>query len=338
VDKLTAMQIDDPGSHVQLSSLRAQIAEHQGDLGAAHESLIAGLQIAKEAGLRNTESEVHMMIRDLAKKRNDFEGYIRHNDEYQHISEEVRGKQATQKIAMMEAERTMEAERRERDKEKALLYGALPESVATRMLRGERVSGDHFEHAAVMFADVVGFTSHTADMNPADVVMLLDTIFASFDALCEQHGLIKVKTIGDSYMCFKGDAPAEENARAVAQVALHATAAQFTWPNGEPLSLRFGLHLGPATAGVIGTQRLQYDVWGDTVNVASRLESTGEPNRIHISEHFKQSLTLLRLGEGTGESSFVLTLRGEIEVKGKGLMKTFWLSDGSRTSPSPPSP
>jgi class 3 adenylate cyclase len=275
----------------------------------------------------------HELLRDLAQKRNDFAGYIEHNKEHQRITEEIRGKEATQRLAMMEAERKMEGERRERDKERALLYGALPESVATRILRGEKVTGDHFEHAAVLFIDVASFTTHTATMQPGDVVLLLEDLFSRMDNICDQHGAVKIKTIGDSYMCFRGDGAEAENALSIARVALDVARTPFTWPDGSPLIVRMGAHIGAATAGVIGTQRLQYDVWGDTVNVASRMESHGEPGRIHVSEVFATALRSVDGGQWTVDDnndsmtsdSMTLFKRGSISIKGKGPMTTYWL-------------
>jgi class 3 adenylate cyclase len=223
------------------------------------------------------------------------------------------------------------------------------------MIRGEDVSGDHFDHAAILFVDVVSFTSNTSHMPPADVVKLLETIFRTIDGLCDSQNVVKVKTIGDSYMCFRGDGDATTNARSIANVALDVLHEAFTWPTGEPLRFRAGIHIGPATAGVIGTQRLQYDVWGDTVNVASRMESTGEPGKIHVSEAFAAVLTsppsplddhgtstpsalddhgtsppspLSSLRGGTSSLFPVpcsLRERGALEIKGKGMMTTYWL-------------
>jgi class 3 adenylate cyclase len=222
------------------------------------------------------------------------------------------------------------------------------------------VSGDRFEHAAVLFADVVGFTTHSSSMDPTDVVALLEHMFSAFDAICDQHGVTKVKTIGDAYMCFKGDVGGSDNAWALAQVALAMQRTPLFWPSNvahevahevahnvahnvahevahnvdhnvaHKVLLRIGLHLGPATAGVIGTQRLQYDVWGDTVNVASRLESSCEPGRIHVSEAFANDLReAFVIPNPEGVSDLHLELRGEVELKGKGLVKTFWLTSAT---------
>jgi adenylate cyclase len=356
------MPMDDPAVRTQRETNRASLAEHRRDLESAHQHLQEALSIALHAGLRAYAAECRRYLRDLAQKRNDFAGFIEHNAEYLRLTEEVRGKEATQRIAIMEAERRMEGERRDREKERALLYSALPESIADRMIRGDDVSGDHFDHAAVMFLDVVSFTSNTSSLPPSDVVKMLENIFSTIDAFCDTHNVVKIKTIGDSYMCFRGDADASTNARSIALVALDVMQYAFTWPNGTPLQFRAGIHIGPATAGVIGTQRLQYDVWGDTVNVASRMESSGEAGRVHVSEAFADNLKSnqeSRIKNPISEShevshevshavshavshevshevshavplvtrhlSLVTLFRGSIDIKGKGLMQTYWL-------------
>ncbi len=317
-----SMQVENPRSRITNSFHAATLAEHRNELDEAQRHLTAALMLSTEAGLRDTMAGSHDRLRDLAQKRNDFAAYIEHNNEYNRINEEIRGKEATQKLTMMEAQRTMDAAMRERDKERALLYGALPKSVADRMIRGEDVSGDHFDNAALMFIDIVGFTSHTSHMPPSNVVKLLENIFRTLDALCDEHNVVKIKTVGDSYMCFRGDADASTNALSVARVALAVLQHPGTWPTGEPLHVRIGIHIGPATAGVIGTQRLQYDLWGDTVNVASRMESTSEPGRIHISEALAKALNKA-LENALNEAHIVP--RGTMDIKGKGMMQTYWL-------------
>lgn len=361
LDQQAQMVIDSPLVQAVYHSNRATLAERADDLDAAVAHVQAALKVVTDAGVKFSAAMQHKRLRDLAQHRNDFAAYIEHNNEYNRLNEEVRGKSATQKIAVLDAERKMEAERRERDKERALLYGTLPKAIADRMIRGEDVTGDHFDHAAVMFLDIVGFTSNTSHMPPTDVVKMLENIFRSIDAICEQHNVIKIKTIGDSYMCLAHDgngelgmgngseqrtASPEQRVAAVAPAILQS---EFYWPHKdlhedlhedllERLTFRIGIHSGPVTAGVIGTQRLQYDVWGDTVNVASRLESTSEPGRIHVSEAFASCLGLRPRYDSSSPSGeetkdvipnaseeWHVALRGKTEIKGKGLMTTYWL-------------
>jgi len=297
-----------------------RLAEHYEDLDAALQHYSTALQVAESAGIRDRAATMHEGLRNLALKRNNLQDYVTHNDAFQRITEETRGRQATQRLAMLDAERKMQAERMEREKERALLYGALPQEIADRMVRGEVVNADQFDQAAVLFLDVVNFTTNSSEMDPADVVRLLESLFSNFDELCQRHGVMKVKTIGDSYMAFKGDESPAANATSVANLALAMRDTAFTWPSGEPLTYRVGLHLGPATAGVIGTQRLQYDVWGDTVNVASRMESNALPGTINVSGDVARVLQ--------AEGRFQLESRGLIDVKGKGAMEMFVLQHG----------
>jgi adenylate cyclase len=370
----SSLPMADPGTRAESLVLNARCAIHEGDLDAAHKHFSQALGVAIGAGLRAHVADAHRKLRDLAQQRNDFAGYIEHNNEYLRVDEEIRGKETTQKMAMMDAELKMESERQEHDKERALLYGALPEHIATRILRGETIE-DHFENAAVLFADIVGFTTHTADMHPKAVIQFLEEIYKTFDAICKEHGVTKVKTIGDSYLCFAHEsgeglsAEGLEAANRVAAVALAMQQAEFNWPtadsnsnsqqqqptatadsnsNSNSVQFRIGVHSGPVSAGVIGTERLQYDIWGDTVNTASRMESTGEAGRIQASEAFVGSLTSFRddaalrhpdggeadEGPRTSEEPRYpisnirypkLTERGSIEIKGKGTMTTYWL-------------
>jgi len=320
-ERQATMDFADPVVRCIRITNSAALAAHQDDLEAAQRYLLEALEIAIEAGLRGYAARHHEKLRDLAQKRNDFAGYIQHNNDYNRLTEEIRGKQATQRMALIDAEREMQAERAEREKERALLYGALPKEVADRMVRGESVSGDQFDQAAVLFLDVVNFTTNTASLPPSDVVALLEQLFKTFDELCLHHNVMKVKTIGDSYMCFKGDSTAVENASSVAHLALAMLDTSFSWPNGEPLAYRIGIHIGAATAGVIGSQRLQYDVWGDTVNVASRMESSGIPGTVNISADMATALQDI--------ADFAIESRGAIDVKGKGAMEMYLVTRSS---------
>jgi class 3 adenylate cyclase len=199
----------------------------------------------------------------------------------------------------------------ERARAQRLLDNVLPPSVSERLQDRPGVLADGFEGVTVLFADLVGFTQRSSAMAPAEVVAMLNDVFSRFDALSERHGLEKVKTIGDAYMAVAGiPEPRADHAQAAARMALDMLDAA---PPG--LELRIGLHSGPAVAGVIGTRKFIYDLWGDTVNTASRMESHGEPGRVQISR-----ATHDLLGD-----AFRRTRRGVIAVKGKGDMETFFL-------------
>ena len=162
----------------------------------------------------------------------------------------------------------------------ALLLNVLPRSIADRLKRGERVIADHYDEVTILFADVVDFTPFAAQETPARVVAVLNEVFSRFDTLAERHGLEKIKTIGDAYMVVAGaPEPRADHASVIVDMALEMldVAASIEPTPGSPLRLRIGIASGPAVAGVIGHRKFSYDVWGDAVNLASRMESTGVP-------------------------------------------------------------
>jgi adenylate cyclase len=313
--------------------------EATGDMEGAGAEYMLCLEISIEAGRKPQEAESHHLLRELAEKLGDLSSYVEHNRAYYKIQDESKSSETTMKLAMFEVENEIAEERRERDRERAILYSTLPTEVANRLVRGEDVSGDEHDHATVIFADIVAFTDHAADLPARQVTQLLADLFGAFDALCQQYKVTKIKTIGDSYLAVSfpesGDRREETmHVERAAMVALGMVGAKLQWPNGEPLEIRIGMHCGPVVSGVIGTQRLQYDIWGDTVNVASRMESTGEAGRIHASKSFASALSQVpstlslvpgMSGENQERGTWNLVPRGETEVKGKGTMQTYWL-------------
>lgn len=206
----------------------------------------------------------------------------------------------------------------EQQKSERLLLNILPASIAERLKEDNSIIADHFESTTVMFSDIVGFTALSEQISPSELVRRLNRIFSAFDDLAERHGLEKIKTIGDAYMV-AGGFPDQRNGHAndVSAMALDMLAAieACNRETEQPVSIRIGIHSGPAVAGVIGIKKFVYDVWGDTVNTASRMESSGLPGRIQLSE---QAAALL-------DNDFVVQERGTVELKGKGCMTTYWL-------------
>ncbi|HLZ94249.1 MAG TPA: adenylate/guanylate cyclase domain-containing protein [Candidatus Dormibacteraeota bacterium] len=205
----------------------------------------------------------------------------------------------------------------ERRSEK-LLLNVLPESIAARLRRGEEPIADHHDEISVLFADLAGFTVRSAQESPAETVAVLNEVFSAFDELVGRYGLEKIRTIGDSYMVSAG-APLKrpDHAQAICAFALDLQGAvvRLNADHGWDLSFRIGINCGPAVGGIVGREKFHYDLWGDTVNVASRMESHGLPDQIQVTEALYEK----------AKDEFAFTRRGYVEVKGKGPTLTYLL-------------
>jgi class 3 adenylate cyclase/sensor domain CHASE-containing protein len=211
----------------------------------------------------------------------------------------------------------------ERAKGERLLRNILPGPIADRLKEDEGTIADSFAAVSVLFADIVGFTELSSRVEPPQLVVMLNGVFSQFDALAERHGLEKIKTIGDAYMIVAGvPEPRDDHASALATMALDMIDAieDFNRANSTQLKVRIGLNSGPVVAGVIGTKKFIYDLWGDAVNIASRMESTGIPGRVHVTTETHALL----------EGQFAMEPRGTITVKGKGEMQTWLLAERTR--------
>jgi class 3 adenylate cyclase len=216
----------------------------------------------------------------------------------------------------------------EHDRSERLLLNILPAAISTRLKEDSQAIADAFAEVTVLFADIVGFTELSAKLDPAALVKMLNGIFSAFDDLAEELGLEKIKTIGDCYMVAAGlPLPRDDHAAVVARMALRMREAleRINRTSNHDLHIRIGLHSGPVVAGVIGKRKFIYDMWGDTVNTASRMESSGVVDEIQVTravyEHIKDA--------------FELSPRGTIKVKGKGEMETFLLKGPSRPGRAP---
>ncbi len=312
------------------NTCRAQacIAMMDGDYQGARQFLQEALNEAVAVNEKSLVLAIHRELRDIAEKEKDFDAYVFHNSEFLKYKEDLHGTNTIQQLSAITSERKLKEERNARAKEQAVLYSTLPREVADRVIQGERVIGDHYSNAAVLFLDIVDFTRISSNISAQNVVMLLEALFTRLDGVCSNYSVTKIKTIGDSYMAvaFEGNTcdSIAKCAVEMLDVVHHMQLSDYPSHEHAPandelrLEVRIGIHVGKLTAGIIGTERLQYDVWGDTVNIASRMESTGEAGRIHVSESVAQQLS---------GQAFTCIQRGTVNIKGKGNMTTYWLVD-----------
>ncbi len=217
------------------------------------------------------------------------------------------------------ARKQIEAElRAEQEKSEQLLLNVLPAEIAAQLKQGQGAIATRFDQVTILFSDIVDFTGLAARLSPTDLVNLLNQIFSTFDQLADQYGLEKIKTIGDSYMVVGGlPAPRPDHAEAIAAMALDMQRAinQFRTNEGDFFRLRIGINTGPVVAGVIGIKKFSYDLWGDAVNIASRMETHGAAGKIQVTAATYQLL----------KHQYQFVKRGTIPIKGRGEMTTYFL-------------
>lgn len=227
-----------------------------------------------------------------------------------------------EKLRMAQLQAEKELVELEKEKSERLLLNILPGAIAGRLKGGEKAIANGHAVVSVMFADLCGFTALSRKTTPADLVSMLNSIFTAFDLIVEKYGVEKIKTIGDCYMLVGGlPINRDDHAEAVADAAMEMVEAleKINATNATELQMRVGIHTGPVVAGVIGKIKFTYDLWGDTVNVASRMESSGMPGRIHVSQQTAQAL----------HGKFALEDRGFVECKGLGQVQTYFVNGRS---------
>ena len=221
--------------------------------------------------------------------------------------------------AMREVSRAEAAMEVEYNRSEALLANILPATVAEQLKDpAHGTIADRYDDASILFADIAGYTEQASEISPTELVRFLDRLYTTFDRLVDRHGLEKIKTTGDAYMVVSGvPTPRRDHVEAIADLALDLSraVAELRDPRGKPVPMRMGIAAGPVVAGVVGARRFFYDVWGDAVNVASRMESTDIEGRIQVPQNVFERL----------QHAFVLEERGEIDIKGKGAMRTWFL-------------
>ncbi|MFN8360764.1 MAG: adenylate/guanylate cyclase domain-containing protein [Candidatus Kapaibacterium sp.] len=296
----------------------------------AEKYLLTAIMMNTELGVRQNLYESHKALAELYEKQNRWEEFAVHFKKYHHLEKEVQSQESKKQAELFdfhrkqaEREKNHAVERAKHQATEQLLHNVLPPSIANKMLGGTKLIAEKIPSVSVLFADIVNFTKLSQRITPEELVEGLDRIFSEFDALAEKYDLEKIKTIGDAYMVVAG-APVqrEDHAEAIAHFAFEMmeTMKQFrSIATGEEVQIRIGIHSGEVVAGVIGKKKFAYDLWGDAVNTASRMESHGEAGKIHVSEEFKHAV------ETQNIASLQFIERGEMAIKGKGIMKTYFL-------------
>ena len=312
----------------QIGTLYAAITNPDFNAQLAEEYLLDSIASSEELKIKNYE--VHKTLAELYEQQERWKEFAFHYRKHHALKEEVKTDEATKQVQLLEHRRKIEEAERNRQvklarfqEQEKILHNMLPAQIADRMVGGEKTIADSYEQVSVFFSDIVGFTKLSQRISAEDLVVLLNQLFREFDRIARKHGLEKIKTIGDAYMAVSG-APVHQtnHSERAALFALEVIGLmrEFRTGAGEELQIRIGLHCGNAVAGIIGETKFAYDLWGDAVNTASRMESHGEPGKIQVSEDFVHSV------KQHSQLHFAFEERGEIEVKGKGKMKTYFLT------------
>jgi len=331
---------------------REGVALNQGNLGlvskelsqysVALEYFMSAYTLSEEIGTKKFTMEVLNELSEICEKMGENDTAFSYYKQSIAIEREILTKEAKSQAERFDNERKkaesdkhLAVERARFEERELILRNILPDAVTNRLVKGENPIADYFESVSVIFMDLVGFTPLASKTPPQQLVFLLDAIFQKADEVVESFGLEKVKTIGDGYLAVANvTSPLEHHQKATALAALHLleTMRDFVvnipsdlgdtdWTKSiNDIEIRIGIHSGEVVAGIIGKNKYTYDLWGDAVNVASRMESYSEAGRIHISEAFAKSIE--------SHPEFSLIPRGEISIKGKGTMNTFWLEKG----------
>jgi adenylate cyclase len=301
----------------------------------AEELLLQALQLYEELGVRKELYDIHQILSALYHQTGNWQKAYHYHKLYHDLEKEVLSEEAKKHAEQLYYERKTA----ERDKQIAidhakheatehLLHNVLPPSIAAKMLDGATLIAEKLQNVSVLFADIVEFTKLSQLISAEDLVAGLDGIFSEFDALAEKHGLEKIKTIGDSYMVVSGaPTPRADHAESIALMAFDMMQAMQKFTSittGERIRIRIGIHTGDVVAGVIGKKKFAYDLWGDAVNTASRMESHGEPGKVHITQEFKNVL-VEQIAAGNHHLHLRFEEREPLHIKGKGMMSTYFL-------------
>ncbi len=297
------------------------------DPAKAEEYLLRAIDLSTGIGYKAVLIEFHKTLSDLYEQEQRLGDAFTHYKKHIAIKEEVNVEEVKKQEAIREQRKAIELAKAAADAKhqatEQLLHNVLPPTIAARMLDGTQLIAEKIPSVSVLFADIVNFTKLSQSITPEELVEGLDRIFSEFDALVEKYGLEKIKTIGDAYMVVAGAPEVRaDHAETMANFALEMVEKMKEFRSistGEEVQIRIGIHSGEVVAGVIGKKKFAYDLWGDAVNTASRMESHGEAGKIHCSADF------MRAVETVQAPSLRFIPRGEMEIKGKGKMKTYFL-------------
>ena len=298
-------------------------------LDSALDKLLQCFKHADTHELKNEKSHYAQHISQVYTLKEDWKNALSYHQLFHSLELELNNRDFVRQAEIIEYNRKlMDVELKQQTEMSALreqaklLHDILPSTIADRIIAGEKSIAEETQSVSIFFSDIVGFTTIAESIAPSELVRYLNELFSMFDNIAHKHGIEKIKTIGDSYMAVCG-IPEHKSDHALRMAEFAKEIMSYTNAfvfKDRKIDIRIGIHAGPVVAGVIGLNRYSYDLWGDAVNIASRMESTGLPGKIQISESFLHELSVEKNGVYSAEN------RGEIEMKGKGFMKTYILN------------
>lgn len=311
---------------VNIGNLYANPANSRYEPIKAEEYFLKAMDIHIDLQQQNAVCSLHKQMSELYERMELWQKSLYHLKEHLQLNDVLISEEAKHKADLLDQRRKLDQIERDRQlqvarfqEQEKILHNILPNTIAERMLNGESNIVDVAEDVSIFFSDIVNFTALTSAMNPESLIMDLNKLFTEFDRIAKKHNVEKIKTIGDAYMAVCGvPKKQEDHALRLANFAFDVMSAsqQFIIGNSK-VDLRIGIHAGEAIAGIIGEDKYSYDLWGDAVNIASRMENTGEKGQIQVTEYYKHLLE--------GHTDITFTSRGEIDIKGKGKMKTYFM-------------
>ena len=316
---------------VNIGNIYANVASNLHNPQKAEEMFLKAQELQESLDLKNEQCLLHKQLSELYEQLHLWEKSLIHLKQYLDLNESLNSEEAKNKADLLEQKRKLDEMEQMRllqitrfQEQERMLHKILPNTIADRILEGEKSIVDKANDISIFFSDIVDFTEMTSSMKPEDLINDLNTLFTEFDRIARKHSVEKIKTIGDSYMAVCGiPQQMDDHAMRITNFAFDVLSASKQLKIGNKnVELRIGIHSGEAIAGVIGEDKYSYDLWGDSVNIASRMENSGEKGCIQVTEYFKELLA--------GNSDIIFISRGEIEIKGKGLMKTFFMHQSNK--------